>query len=114
MAVSEALKSNMLHMHGCVLIDSVTHKIRSFGHNSWKQTTRGGNKHGCFTRHAEEEAMRGIPVHILRRCMLIVVRISNAQGELKLALSAPCAVCTKIILEKNINKVYYSTSDTTF
>ena len=65
-ATEEALKSPMLNIHGAVLINPRTHKIISRGHNTNAKCRRGCKRWNCFSSHAEEMAMRGIPPHILK------------------------------------------------
>lgn len=64
--------------------------------------------HGDATRHAEMNAIHGIPRDVIQGCSMLVVRV-NANGEL--VSSKPCGACAKMLVDSDIKKVYYSNYD---
>ena len=103
-----ALKSNMLHKHGAVVI-CPKGKIIGSGYN--RTPTGWSNGLSC---HAEMDAMsalrgRGRFGGGCRhdQMTLMVVRV-GPDGELK--LSEPCQHCKESIAELGIKKIFFSTS----
>lgn len=105
-AAQMALKSDLLHRHGCVIVNAHTDEILSSGYN-----------HNCihmyhkFSCHAEYDALRKIKrTFDLSNAEMYVVRIGTQRMGHPLKLSKPCEGCTKLIMKAQIGRVYYSWS----
>lgn len=63
--------------------------------------------------HAEDNAIRKLKLKPHQKCDMLVIRISyNKDGSFCIKNSKPCYHCVqKIRNAKNINRIYYSTSD---
>lgn len=61
--------------------------------------------HGEPTRHAEMNAVHGIPRDVISKCTMLVVRLSKRYG---LTSAKPCHACASALLEAGIKGVYYS------
>lgn len=102
-AKQQALKSNMDHKHGSVIV--YKNKIIAKGYNH--HVNYYNHKHSM---HAEIDAItkiKKIPIDF-SMCDMYVVRVSN-ESDAILKLSKPCKNCVKTILEFGIKRVYYST-----
>lgn len=103
-----ALRSNLLHRHGCIIVNSQTNEIMSSGFNHTYM-----QMYHKFSCHAEYDALRKV-----KRCFdlssaeMYVVRIGTDRMGHPLKLSKPCEGCTKLIQKANLGRVYYSWSPT--
>lgn len=61
--------------------------------------------HGEPSRHAEINAIHGIPRDVIEKCSLLVVRLDK-KGNLKSA--KPCIACANALYDSGIKKVFYS------
>lgn len=61
--------------------------------------------HGEPSRHAEMNAIHGIPRDVISKCSLLVIRIDKNHN---LKSAKPCIACAKALLDSGIKKVYYS------
>ena len=100
-----AMKSNLLHRHGCVIVHR--NEIVAEGCNT--------RLRGCSSVHAERDALNKLSKNahlrrIARECEMYVVR-SGDSGNLK--YSKPCHGCSKSIQEMGIRVVYYSITPST-
>lgn len=103
-----ALRSNLTHKHGCVIVDRKRKEIISQGFNyNYKN-----HIHVC-SMHAEIAAIRNANKRWLTRndCEMYVVRLRNASTK-ECKYSKPCEMCTREIVAKNIKNVYYSINNT--
>jgi deoxycytidylate deaminase len=101
MAAKVAMRSQMNHQHGCVLV--YKKDIISVGHNYY---------HGTASIHAEIAAIQNVPHKykpVLSKCQLYVVRIAPQSFKNALKYSKPCNCCQNYITKKNIKNVFYST-----
>ena len=57
------------------------------------------------SRHAEMNAIHGIPRDVIAKCSLLVIRLDR-QNNLKSA--KPCIACARALYDSGIKKVYYS------
>lgn len=101
-----ALKSNLNHKHGCVIV----HKGKIIS-NGWNSCTIGKDK--IFSIHAEVSAISKIKRFrnqnkILENSTLYVVRIGNDTCNQTFKLSKPCNNCSNFIQKMGIKKIYYS------
>ena len=87
--------------------------IISLGFNSDKYTSIGKNYRtpdsGHPTYHAEIKALLNLPRHITKGCVMYVARCSKDGSEDR--ISKPCSMCHAVMLERGINKVYYTMND---
>jgi len=116
-AMCEALKSNMFHQHGAIIIHR--NKIIGRGHNySFGKNKCRGNH---WSDHAEYNAIKNCNCqHLLNESILIVVRITPFFVDMKnnnkpidnlktfLKDSIPCTNCQKTINKYKIKKIIYS------
>lgn len=130
MAIAAAMKSNMVHKHGCVI--ALNGKVISSGFNNLRNYSNDGLIDCCPSCHAEISAIRKIHClsklrghyssgyndrHIykirkyIKKLNLFVVRI-NKQNIIK--SSAPCIYCIKIIKMLDFNKIIYSEDNGSF
>ncbi|SPN79461.1 CMP deaminase [Brazilian cedratvirus IHUMI] len=109
-ATKEALKSNMRHRYGAVLV--YRGKIVSKGHNLrvlphwWVDDYR-------FSLHAEQMCInRCKDKTLLPKCTLVLVRVCNITSQKKQKLvyipSYPCAKCLHIIEKYSVAKIYHT------
>ena len=101
-----ALKSDMQHRHGCIIVDNRTDEIIATGFNR-----RATHLYHTFSSHAESEALRKLkksmdPLYL----EMYVVRIGPESLGHPLKMSKPCEGCEKQILKSGIARVYYSWS----
>jgi tRNA(Arg) A34 adenosine deaminase TadA len=61
--------------------------------------------HGEPSRHAEMNAIHGIPRDVISKCSLLVIRLDKHN---KLKSAKPCIACAKALYDSGIKKVYYS------
>jgi len=61
--------------------------------------------HGEPSRHAEMNAIHGIPRDVISKCSMLVLRLDK-QGEIRSA--KPCHACASALLDAGIKKVYYT------
>jgi deoxycytidylate deaminase len=105
-AAQLALKSNMGHRHGCIVVDSQTDEIISSGYNH--TAIHMYHKWSC---HAEIDTLRKIKRNTdLSNAELYVVRIGPESLGNPLRMSQPCEGCSKAILKSGLKKIYYSWS----
>lgn len=103
-AAQLALRSNMLHRHGCIVVNSQTGEILSSGYNH--NYIHMYHKMSC---HAEYDALRKIKKTFdLTNAEMYVVRIGTDKMGYPLKLSKPCEGCRKLIERAQIARVYYS------
>jgi cytidine deaminase len=62
-------------------------------------------EHGEPSRHAEMNAIHGIPRDVISKCSLLVIRLDK-KNQLKSA--KPCRACAKALYDSGIKKVFYS------
>lgn len=97
-----AEKSNGYYRHGAVVV--YRNKIISAASNVYLSKYTIEKPHNSI--HAEINALIHVKnKHILKHCLLYVVRINN-KGEIK--QSKPCQNCMNIILRYKIKLCYYS------
>lgn len=103
MAIEEAVKSEMLNRHGCVI--AFKGRVVSRGYNSM-HTQRGATKR-CHSCHAEISALRRL--RCKKRGLLMVLVQFNRCSELKNSL--PCPDCARTINEfEGIKKLLFTVS----
>lgn len=61
--------------------------------------------HGEPSRHAEMNAIHGVPRDVVSKCSLIVVRLDKNNV---LRSAKPCLACATALFDSGIKKVYYS------
>lgn len=106
-AAQLAIRSNLNHRHGCVVVNGQTNEIISTGFNHTSE-----HMFHSFSMHAEIDALRKIKKNVdLTTAEMYVVRIGPESLGNPLKLSKPCEGCAKQILKVSIGKVYYSWSD---
>lgn len=103
-AIEEARKSHMTQKHGAVIISNDRKFVT--GHNDYNDVSLRKKS----SIHAEHRAIKlALQANInLKRCKLVVVRISNHN---KLMYSEPCVNCKKLIEKHGVPMVYYSKED---
>lgn len=104
-----ALRSNLTHKHGCVIVKRKNKQIISQGFNY----NSHNHIHVC-SMHAEIAAIRNANKRMLAHqdCEMYVVRVTK---NLECKYSKPCASCEREIRNKtNIKHVYYSINNTYF
>lgn len=104
-----ALRSNLTHKHGCVIVDRKTHEMISQGFNYIS------NNHHCVTSmHAEIAAIKNANKRMIQHdCDMYVVRLRNSKNMQECRYSKPCPTCMHEILSKTkIIHVYYSINKT--
>lgn len=102
-AVKVAIKSNMRHKHGCVIVYD-NKEIISSGYNSVIITS----SLTYISIHAEVAAIKRVGArykNALDKCALYVVRIGPSKS---LKLSIPCISCTRFIYSSKIPRIYFS------
>lgn len=105
-AAQLAMKSDMTHRHGCVIVDSKTDEIISTGYNR-----KATHMYHTFSRHAESEALRKLKKSMdSSNLEMYVVRVGPESLGHPLKMSKPCEGCSRQILKSGIAKVYYSWS----
>ncbi len=57
------------------------------------------------SRHAEMNAIHGIPRDVIERCSLLVVRLDRKN---RIKSAKPCEACAKALYDAGIKKVYYT------
>jgi tRNA(Arg) A34 adenosine deaminase TadA len=104
-AVNCALRSDMLHRHGCVVVHRFKGDIVSSGYN--RRTSSSSRDGRRYSVHAEMDALSKIK----RACDLAdfdmyVVRISGGTRSLK--LSRPCSTCWRVLSRSGLRRVFFS------
>ena len=84
---------------GGAVIRVATNNLKAIGYR------RKYFDHDEPSRHAEMNAIHGIPRDVIEGCSLLVVRIDR-YGALKSA--KPCRACAMALYDSNIKKVFYS------
>lgn len=103
-AAETALKSDMNHKHGAVIVHKKT--IIAYGYNYF-------DFNNLISIHAEVDALskiKGKYKDILCQCELYVARIGPENLNSHLKYSKPCNNCQNYISKKCIKKTYYSTN----
>ena len=111
-----ALKSNMKHKHGCVIL--YKNKIISSGYNSYIITNKIYNNHNeCYVHdkysiHAEKDAIQKIKnKNILKKCIIYIIRLKNSNEinikklhmyYTNIEIGLPCTMCNNLINKYNI------------
>lgn len=137
--VNLALRSNLTHKHGCIVVKGNMIVSSGFNYRSYNKscynshTTNGNNNHlsqKCiYSTHAEMAAIKGAKKKHLYDSDMYIVRIgpqcynhhfskqtSSAntddfdQSVCYLKYSHPCEICSKLIQKSGIRRVYYSTN----
>jgi len=120
-AYKTALKSNMQHKHGCIIVDSKGNIISS-GYNKFLNVPKekikifDKNTSVKMSNHAEEMALKKADPKKLFGAKLYIVRINlhdnNENNNELFMYSKPCKRCTAIIescMKKcGLKKVYYT------
>lgn len=101
-----AMKSNMAHRHGCVIV--LDDEVIATGYNHFFT-------HYChkFSIHAEVDALMKVKKrwrHLLPTCELYVVRVGPPSMDCCFKYSRPCDECTRCITKMGLRKVFYSTN----
>lgn len=102
LAIREALRSGAKKKHGAIIFKNK--RIISLGFNQLKTHPKCKQEYPYL--HAEEDALMRAGEYA-KGADLFVVRLTF-DG---LGMSRPCCVCTKILQEKGIRNIYYSTDD---
>lgn len=113
--VTTALKSNMLHKHGCVI--TYRNKIISSGYNFYKITNNIYNYSNdiyisnLYSIHAEQDAIQKIKNKaILKYCKIFIIRLKNSNeiinnfdiNPLHIEQGIPCHMCNNLINKYNL------------
>lgn len=104
-----ALRSDLTHKHGCVIVDRKTRELISQGFNY------NSKNHQCVSSmHAEIAAIKNANKRLIRHdCDMYVVRLRNSKTQTECKYSKPCPTCMREILSKTkITHVYYSINQT--
>lgn len=114
-----ALKSDMQHKHGCVIVDNKGNIISS-GYNKFLNIPNDKIKifkkdtNVKLSRHAEEMALKNVDPKKLDGAKLYIVRINLDENNIcnDFLYSKPCKKCTSIIhscMKKfGLKTVYYT------
>lgn len=105
-----ALKSPMRHRHGCVIVYA-DKQVLSTGFNYVIQKT---DSIEYISIHAEISAIKRIKSsqkHLLKKCVLYIVRIGPDSLQNHLKMSMPCHSCTEHIHESGIPKIHFSLTE---
>jgi deoxycytidylate deaminase len=106
-----ALRSELTHKHGCVIVNRKTDEVISQGFNY------NSKNHHCVTSmHAETAAIKNAKKRMIRNeCDMYVVRLRKSNNNREFGYSKPCPTCTREILSKTkITHIYYSINQTNF
>lgn len=106
-AIAEAKKSEFKQRHGCIIFKG--NRILSTGFNEIRYCSRLEPKYKKWINslHSEQMAILFSRFDLLR-CSILVVRLNYKD---QLVNSKPCPVCTGLINEVGIQKIYYSDND---
>lgn len=104
-AAEIALKSNMLHKHGAVIV--YRNEIIASGFNELCDYMNSN-----YSIHAEVSAISKLfhNKKILELCDIYIVRVASSRFDNCLKNSKPCKNCTNFINKYNLRNIYYSTS----
>lgn len=104
-AAEIALKSNMLHKHGAVIV--YKNEIIASGFNELCDYMNSN-----YSIHAEVSAITKLfhNKKILELCDIYIVRVASSRFDNCLKNSKPCKSCTNFINKYNLRNIYYSTS----
>lgn len=107
-ASQEATKSPCLMKHGCVIV--ANGRVVGRGYNHYRNTSKDGFIHDCFTCHAEISALRQAHKRSVnfKRATLYVCRVDANE---RLQTSSPCAHCMDTIRLLNVKRMVYSVDE---
>ena len=100
LAVSQALKSPMQHMHGAVIWKNK--KIIGAGYNY--HLTSPSDKQRKFSIHSEKDSLNGLRSDQIYGSDMLAIRVSKS-GEL--SHGAPCKGCKKLLKRKGVRKIFW-------
>jgi len=106
MALNEAVKSEMLHRHGCLAVSGG--KYIAKGCNNYRTYSRDGLIRNCCSCHAEVNVLRKCLKNPHNRLNLYIVRISQ---DGKMRNSEPCFMCVSLMKSYFVKYIIYSTND---
>lgn len=112
-AYQEALKSDLSHRVGAILIKS--NRVLASGYNQMRHQSMLNTEHWPGSLHAEInvilDALRKTSTDKIKGSTLVVVRV-RSNG--KFGLAFPCENCYDIIQKFKIKKVIFSTNTSKF
>lgn len=98
LAVSQAMKSPMLHRHGAVIFKR--NDVLGAGYNHPKNLD---SIRRCSI-HSEKDAMKGLHESQLRGASVLAIRLNKSD---EIVSGAPCKGCSKLMKRKGILKCYW-------
>ena len=111
--IDVALKSNMLHKHGCVILHR--NKILSTGYNYYKLSNGSIYKNvyndyqpNKYSIHAEKNAIQKIKnKNILKECKIYIIRIKKSDNHIlyDLEQGIPCNMCNHLLNKYNLTNI---------
>ncbi len=101
LAVSQALKSTMLHQHGAVVWKNGT--ILSAGYNYHKSPPSDKDQRR-LSIHGEKDALAGLRGDQIYGASILAVRVRK---DGSVSSGAPCKGCYKLLKRKGIARAYW-------
>jgi|UniRef100_A0A6C0EEG8 deoxycytidylate deaminase len=111
--IDVALKSNMIHKHGCVILHR--NKIISTGYNYYKisngtiyKNIYGDYQPNRYSIHAEKNAIQKIKnKNLLKECKIYIIRIKKSDDNISYGLEqgVPCNMCNNLLKKYNLTKI---------
>ena len=101
LAITQSKKSPMNQKHGAVIFKGKDILGTGFNfnvNNLYDASSR------AFSIHAEKDCLKGLRFDQIINSDILVVRVTKSN---KLAYSAPCKGCRKLLRRKGIRKVYW-------
>lgn len=99
LAVTQALKSPMLHRHGAVIWKR--NQVLGAGYNHSNTFSDSARRHSV---HSEKDAMKGLHESQLRGASVLAIRLNKSD---EIVSGAPCKGCSKLMKRKGISKCYW-------
>jgi len=100
LAMSQALKSPMLHRHGAVIWKYKT--ILGAGYNHYVGANPSEKRK--ISIHSEKDCLTGIRGDFLYGSSVLAVRVTKSG---KLSSGAACKGCQKLLKRKGVSKIYW-------
>ena len=111
--IDTALKSNMIHRHGCVIL--YRNKVLSTGYNYYKisdskiyNNYTSDYQANKYSIHAEKNAIQKIKnKNILKDCKIYIIRIKNSYNyhNYDFEPGVPCIMCYNLLKKYNLTKI---------